>query len=181
MTSSSLSGDCPLLPDFRDLLSACCNALSARTDLSTLSPTRTFNASFFSLMAHIRFSDASFPISRTIKPPLCLLLALLFLSWVLGSRPWLFFFHGSLGPVPGCFSSLHVRVARVSSNLPLAFWLTASLAVLSSVSRHTSRDSFFLEARHMKCKGKVIDAECEHWSVENATKQKRSNLEILAT
>ena len=66
-----------------------------------------------------------------------------FLSWVLGSRPWLFFSHGSLGPVPGCFSSLHVHMARVSSNLPLAFWLTASLAVLSSVSGHTSRDSAF--------------------------------------
>ena len=27
-----------------------------------------------------------------------------FLSWVLGSHPWQFFFHGSLGPIPGCFS-----------------------------------------------------------------------------
>ena len=44
-----------------------------------------------------------------------------FLSWVFGSRPWLFFFH-------------HVHLARVSSNLPLVLWLTASLAVLSSVS-----------------------------------------------
>ena len=51
-----------------------------------------------------------------------------FLGWVLGSHPWL-------------FSFLHVHLARVSSNLPLAFWLTASLAVFSSVSRHMSRDS----------------------------------------
>ena len=37
-----------------------------------------------------------------------------FLSWVLGSRPCLFFFH-------------HIHVARSSSNLPLTFWLTAFL------------------------------------------------------
>ena len=49
------------------------------------------------MIANIGFSDASFTISRTIKPVLCLLLALLFLSWVLGSHPWLFFFHQSLG------------------------------------------------------------------------------------
>ena len=50
----------------------------------------------------LRFSDSSFSIARTIRSQLCLLLALLFLSWVLGSHPWLFFFHGSVGPVPGC-------------------------------------------------------------------------------
>ena len=68
----------------------------------------------------------------------CLLLALLFLSWVLGSHPWLFFVH-------------HVHQARVSSNLPLAFWLTASLAVLSQVSGHTSRDSAFPRAPLTAC------------------------------
>ena len=55
--------------------------------------------------------DLSSPIARTIKPqpigtqtfPACLPLALLLLSRVLGSRPWLFFF-------------LHVHLARVSQN-----------------------------------------------------------------
>ena len=83
----------------------------------------------------------------------------------IGFHPWLFFFHGSLAPIPGCFSfmgpwvpslavfllwvpslavfPLSTHSARVSANLPLAFWLTASLVVLSSVSRHTSRDSAF--------------------------------------
>ena len=68
------------------------------------------------------FSDSSFSIARTIRSQLCLPLALLFhgswgpipgcfsLSWVLGSRPWLFFF-------------LHVHLARVSSNLLLAPWV----------------------------------------------------------
>ena len=32
------------------------------------------------------------------------LLALFFLSWVLGSQPWLFFFMGPWVPLPGCFS-----------------------------------------------------------------------------
>ena len=155
ITSSSLSGDFPLLPDFRDflcdwiLLSACCNAFSARTDLSPLSPTRTFNTSFFSLIAHIGFSDASRIFRRilhhfsdnqtTTLPAVGTVLSFMgpgipslavFLSCVLGSHPWL-------------FSSLHVHLARVSSNIPLTFWLTASLAILSSVSRHTSRDSAF--------------------------------------
>ena len=33
------------------------------------------------------------------------------------------FFHGFWGPVPGCFFVLHVHLARVSSNLPLAPWV----------------------------------------------------------
>ena len=48
------------------------------------------------------FSDSSFSIARTIRAQHCLLLALLFLSWVLGSHPWLFFlpFKSHLARVP---------------------------------------------------------------------------------
>ena len=58
-----------------------------------------------------------------------------FSSWVLVSRPWLFFFSWVLGFVPGCFSSrvlgsrpwlfffLHVHLARVSPNLLLTLWV----------------------------------------------------------
>ena len=150
MTSSS-SGDLLhlLLPRLllcgRTLvLSACCNTFSARTDLSPLSPTRSFNTSLSTLIARIGFSGASFSIARIIRPQPCLLLALLFRgSW--GSRPWLFFFMGTWVPsldAFSCFTSIwHVfhqtfcspwELARVSSsflvNLPLTPWLTASLS-----------------------------------------------------
>ena len=69
-----------------------------------ISPTRALNT-ISTLTTRIGFSDASFSIARTIKPlPIgthfstCLPLALLFLSWVLGSRPWLFFFLRVLTP-----------------------------------------------------------------------------------
>ena len=76
-----------------------------------LSPTRAFITSFSTLITRIGFSDASFSIARTIKPlpmgthtfPLACGWLCSFLSWVLGSHPWLFFFI-YLGPVPGCFS-----------------------------------------------------------------------------
>ena len=72
---------------------------SARTNLSPLSPTRTFNMSFSTSTTRTGFSEASFSVARTIKPQPRLLLALLFLSWVLRSHPWQFFSH----PFGTCF------------------------------------------------------------------------------
>ena len=104
------------------------------------------------------FSDASFSVARTIKPQLCLLLALFFLSWVLGSHPWLFFFTGCfssrvLGSRPWRFFFLHVRrrllmdVSSVSRRflvsaracLPRSFASSRFTTILwssSSTSRH---------------------------------------------
>ena len=55
------------------------------------------DTSFSSSITRIVFSGSSFSIDRTIKLQLCLLLALLFLSWVQGSHPWLFFLMGPSG------------------------------------------------------------------------------------
>ena len=113
--------------------SACCNTFSARTDLSPLSPTRMFDTSFSTLITRIEFSDASFSLARTIKPqplgtqtfPTCLPLTLPFLSWVLGSHPWLFSSR-VLGSRPWLFFFRHVHLARVSSNLLLTSWLVSA-------------------------------------------------------
>ena len=59
-----------LLPDFLDVFSDYCNTFTARTDLSPLSPTRMFDTSLYGSLGPI---------------PGC------FSSWVLRSRPWLFF------------------------------------------------------------------------------------------
>ena len=77
---------------------ACCNAFSPRTDLSPHSPTRTFNTTFFSLIAHLGFSDAS-RILRRIVPHFSDNQNQYFACcWHCS------FFHGSWGPIPGCLS-----------------------------------------------------------------------------
>ena len=122
------NGDFPsLLPNFQDflcdrvLLSACCIAFSARTDLSPPSPTRTFNTSFSTLTTQTHPSPLLAQSNHCRSGhnfSTCLHLAMLF-SFVSPGipNPWLFFF-------------LHVHVARVSSNLLLTSWLTTSLSDL---------------------------------------------------
>ena len=107
------------------------------------------DTSFSTLTSRIGFSDASFPIARTIKPqpirtqnfPTCLPLDLLFLSWVLGSHPWLFSSR-VLGSRPWLCFFLHVHLARVSSNLLLTPWLTA-YRVSVSCSKHAQQNASF--------------------------------------
>ena len=106
-TVSALSY-CISATSFDSAVACCCCPSGARTDLSPLSPTQTFNTSLFSVTARIGFSDASrilrrilphFSDNRTTALPV-VGTALSFM----GPHPWLFFFHVSLGPIPGCFS-----------------------------------------------------------------------------
>ena len=77
---------------------------------SPLSPTRAFNKSFSTLIARIGFSDAS-RILRRILPhcsnsqttTLSAVGTCVFLSWALGSNPWLFSSR-ALAPDPSCSS-----------------------------------------------------------------------------
>ena len=113
MTSSSLSGYFPLpRPSVRLNLSACCDAFSARTDLSPLSPTRTFNTSFFSLIAHIGFSDASWILGRILYHFSNNQTTTFACCWHCS------FFHGSWGPIPGCFSVMGLCVPSLAVFLP---------------------------------------------------------------
>ena len=77
-----------LLSDFLDFFSAYCNTFTARTDLSPLSPKRMFDTNLFTLTARIGISY----VSRILG---CILAC----CWHCSSC------HGSLGPIPGCFSS----------------------------------------------------------------------------
>ena len=100
MTSSSLSGDVFLSFLISETLcvaessffSACCGAFSARTKLLTHSPTRTFNTSFSTLIAGHRIlrrvSDSQ---TRQSNHHFAC-------CWHCS------FFHGSWGPIRGCFS-----------------------------------------------------------------------------
>ena len=126
--------------------SACCHTFSARTDLSPTSQhlvTRVF----------FQFDNSHWMLDSPILPsPLLEQLdhnfALLFLSWVLGSHPWLFLFfsgpwipslavffftsiwhvfHQTYDSLLGCSSSLLV-------NLPLTHWQTASPPALLLVA-----------------------------------------------
>ena len=147
-----------LLPDFRDflcdrtLLSACCNAFSARTNLSPLSPTLQFNTNFSTLITRIGPSDASFPIARTIEPlpigtqtfPLACSELCSFLSQVLGSRPWLFFFMGTWFPSLAVFS-FFTSIWHVFHQTFCSPWLGAGTCFIVASGEpfaHLQEDSF---------------------------------------
>ena len=96
------------LPDVLDFFSTYCNTFTARTDLSSLSPTRMFDTSLYGSLGPI---------------PGC------FSSWVLGS-------------VPGCFPQVHLfRVLLLTS------WMTASLT--SFLRRRLRSGSCFVFLAHV--------------------------------
>ena len=144
MTSSS-SGDLLhlLLPRLllcgRTLvLSACCNTFLARTDLSPLSPTRSFNTSLSTLIARIGFSGRIASLICSNNQTTTLPAVGTALSWVLGVPSLAVLLHGHLGPVPACFLFLHVHLARVSSNLLLTLGPgTCFIVVSGEPSAHT--------------------------------------------
>ena len=123
-----------------------------------------FNTSLSTTTTRIEFSDASFPVARTIKSqpigtqtsPLACRWHCSFFHGSCGPIPGSFL-HGSWGPAPGCFSSWvlrsrlwlfsfhHVQLARVSSNLLLTPWLgagTCFIVASGEPSAHSVADSF---------------------------------------